>query len=164
LSMQDGAAWLTQSAWNEIAAAFHSSALVHCSDGYVAAQASVVDIIRELGAAATQEGAPAVIDAKKALRASVIEEMERANIACAPVLRVTEVAAHAQTSERQLIVMGRALDGTEWPLLTCPIRLSATPPVVKRAIGALGADNDAVFKTWLSNGEPPPISASQQTG
>ena len=59
---------------------------------------------------------------------------------CVPVNSVSEVAIHPQTVARELIVQGRSRDGRTWPLLACPIKLQPLPAVVRRAIGAVGAD------------------------
>ena len=164
LSMQDGAAWLTHTTWNADTPASAMSTLVHCVDGYVAVESPVEAVERTLGTALRTNATPATIDATGMRRQEVVESCERAGMRCAPVLRVTEVVAHAQTQARALIVSGRSADGAEWPLLACPIRLAATPAVVKRAIGALGADGDDVFAEWLgARGEAGDPQAGQRS-
>ena len=153
LSMQDGAAWLTHPTWNAGATASAATTLVRCSDGYVAVELPVAAVERTLGTAAETKHAAGVVDAAGKRRDEVIELLVRSGAACAPVLRVTEVVAHAQTQSRQLMVAGLSADGAEWPLLACPIRLAATPAVVKRAIGALGADGDEVLAEWTGAGD-----------
>ena len=145
LSMQDCAAWLTHTAWNSAAAAAEPATQIRCDDGYVVALSDGATVARLLGARA--DGANVEADGMR--RESVTELLRGAGVACAPVLRVAEVALHPQTQACKLIVNGKSADGTEWPLLACPIRLSATPPVVERAIGALGADREQVLADWI---------------
>ncbi len=149
LSMQDGAAWLTHTMWNAHAPAPVTSTLVRCVDGYVAVESPVDAVEGILGTAGRTSATPVCVEAAGMRRGEAVGACERAGMQCAPVLRVTEVVAHAQTQARQLIVSGKTAAGAEWPLLACPIRLAATPAVVKRAIGALGADGDEVFAEWL---------------
>jgi crotonobetainyl-CoA:carnitine CoA-transferase CaiB-like acyl-CoA transferase len=149
LSMQDGAAWLTHTTWNAGAPASAMTTLVHCGDGYVAVELPVEAVERILGTEIRTNSTLAIVDAASTQREELVELFERSSIRCAPVLRVAEVVAHPQTQTRQLIVSGKSADGAEWPLVSCPIRLSATPPAVRRAIGALGADGDDVFAEWM---------------
>jgi crotonobetainyl-CoA:carnitine CoA-transferase CaiB-like acyl-CoA transferase len=65
-----------------------------------------------------------------------------------PVNTVSAIARHPHTLRRGVLVEGQARDGTPWPLLACPIRMSPWPTVVKRAIGAVGADLDEVLRDW----------------
>ena len=152
VSMQDCAVWLTHLAWNGKTAARGAATLVACSDGYVAAEAAAGEAGGILGTAAAADAER--IDAPKLTRAEVVELLRRANVACAPVQSVAEVATHPQTRAGNLIVEGRSADGTEWPLLACPIRLGVTPTRVERSIGALGADGEQVLAEWLGAGEP----------
>ena len=150
--MQDGAAWLTHLQWNANAAA--PGCTVRCSDGYVAVDAPAQDVMRAFGSDATLNGT--ILDAPKLARESTMTKIVKAGFACAPVLRVSEVVVHPQTTSRELIVSGKSADGAEWPLLACPIRLSATPALMKRAIGKLGADNESVFEQWRRAASAPP--------
>jgi crotonobetainyl-CoA:carnitine CoA-transferase CaiB-like acyl-CoA transferase len=62
--------------------------------------------------------------------------------ATAPVKSVAQVAEAPLTAARQLIVMSS--DAEPWPLLGSPLRLSATPPRVARAIGQPEPLSDAL--------------------
>ena len=149
LSMQDGAAWLTHVTWNDHAPASGMTTLVRCSDGYVAAESPLEVVERMLVRGVRVNATPAVVEMTGMQRAEVVALCERSDMRCAPVLRVSEVAAHAQTQTRELIFTGKTAGGVEWPLLACPIRLAVTPAAIKRVIGALGADGDEVFAEWL---------------
>ena len=154
LSMQDGAAWLTHAAWNEEEVASGMTTLVRCGDGYVAVESPLEAVERALAGAVRVNATPAVVELTGMQRAQVAALCERAGMRCAPVLRVAEVAAHAQTKTRELIVTGKTAGGSAWPLLACPIRLAATPTAITRAIGALGADSDEVFAEWTGMVHP----------
>lgn len=145
LSMQDAAAWLTHLSWNRESGA--DGTLVRCADGYVAASADGARIAPVLNAASPD--ADGTVAAGDLTRAQVEARLDSAGIRSAPVLRVSEVATHEHTKARGLITTGRAQNATEWPLLKCAIQLTATPATVARAIGPLGADNDAVLHDWL---------------
>jgi len=63
----------------------------------------------------------------------------------APVNSVNEVLSHQQVVARELVLYALADDGVRWPLLNSPLRLSRTPPVVRRPIGALGEANEEIL-------------------
>jgi len=65
-----------------------------------------------------------------------------------PVLSVSEVARHEESARRGVLVEGRSRAGAAWPLLACAIRMAPHPTVVRRAIGAVGADLDEVLRDW----------------
>jgi len=139
LSMQDATAWLTRTTWNG-ADTRRPIELVTCSDGWVAVSV-------------TEPGATSITDAIAKLppnrrRDEAVEALTRHGLACAPVLTVTEVSRHPQTTERGLIVTGRRKDGVEWPLLAPPVRLSRTPGRAQRAIGALNGNLEEVLADW----------------
>ncbi len=148
LSMQDCAAWLTHPAWNRDAPA-PGATLVRCDDGYVAADSPPATVAALLGNSTRTDAVDSFVGAAGMRREDVTRIVSGAGVPCAPVLRVTEVMAHPQTLARKLLVTGTAADGTQWPLLACPIGLSLSPPVVQRAIGALGADGAQVRDEWL---------------
>lgn len=139
LSMQDATAWLTRTTWNGPLPQLPVE-LVSCSDGRVAvdrtysAHALIADAIGKLPANCRRDEA--------------IKHLTQLGLACAPVLTVSEVSQHPQTKERNLIVTGRRADGSEWPLLATPVRLSRTPGQVCRALGALNSDLEEVLADW----------------
>jgi len=69
-------------------------------------------------------------------------------VRCAPVNSVSEVASHAQTAARELIVERPASNGKMWPLIACPIRIAPCPAVVRRAISGVGEDLQEVLGDW----------------
>lgn len=135
LSMQDVSAWLTQFAWNSPSGLEPAGRAVECSDGYV----YLVD------SNAQTDDARACAGMTKAAAAAFFASRGRL---CVPVNSVSEVAVHAQTLARELIVQRPSRDGKTWPLLACPIRLAPFAPRVRRAIGAVGADLDEVLRDW----------------
>jgi crotonobetainyl-CoA:carnitine CoA-transferase CaiB-like acyl-CoA transferase len=131
LSMQELSAWLTQFAWNapEGAAA---GAVLACRDGYVYA--------------ADGDLAPDALE--RLTRHEAVEALAVRGVRAAPVNTVSEVAMHAQTGARALIVERAANDGRVWPLLASPIRLEPAGVEVRRAIGGVGEDLNEVRRDW----------------
>ncbi len=131
LSMQELSAWLTQFAWNDSMGA--SSGTVHaCRDGYVYAVAEDLepDALERL----TRDEAVAMLTAR--------------GMRAAPVNTVSEVATHAQTAARALIVERPDSKGRLWPLLSSPIRIEPAAVEVRRAFGAVGEDLAEVQRDW----------------
>jgi crotonobetainyl-CoA:carnitine CoA-transferase CaiB-like acyl-CoA transferase len=131
LSMHELSAWLTQLAWNAGANA-PPGAVYPCRDGYVYAAA---------GDAAA--GAFEHVTRDEALRM-----LGARGLHAAPVNTVSEVATHAQTTARELVVERPAKSGRLWPLLASPIRLDPYGIEVRRAIGAVGEDLEEVRRDW----------------
>lgn len=132
LSMQDIAAWLTQTRWNSADAGV-PGVLLECSDGYLYAERSTE---RAPG------GAAATRDERRAALAA-------AGVRAAQVNTVAELVAHPTTAARRLWSVFRGPDGETWPLLGSPLRLMATPPRVGKPMGPLDRDREAVFGQWL---------------
>lgn len=119
ISMQDVTAWVTETTWNVAAERRGpNGAAVECSDGFV-----WMEDPAEAGD----------IDTKSKTRAALFGGLAPKGVRLAPVLDVAEAARHPQTIDRRLIVDGE-WPGEPWPLLGSPIRLSATPPRVRRPI------------------------------
>lgn len=119
ISMQDVTAWVTETTWNiDPARRGPNGAAVECSDGYV-----WMEDPAETGA----------IDTRTKTRAALFGGLAPKGVRLAPVLDVGEAVRHPQTAARGLIVDGEWETGP-WPLLGSPIRLSATPPRVRRPI------------------------------
>jgi crotonobetainyl-CoA:carnitine CoA-transferase CaiB-like acyl-CoA transferase len=130
LSMQDITAWLTQTAWNDAGAS--PPCVIACRDGHV-----LVD------------GPPAPIDAfardaHHLTKREVAARLAERNIPAAPVLTVHEMLAEPRTSVRELWFHATENSPT-WPLLASPLRLTATPSVVRKPMPALGRDTDAIL-------------------
>jgi crotonobetainyl-CoA:carnitine CoA-transferase CaiB-like acyl-CoA transferase len=136
LSMQDIAAWLTQTAWNGGAAADGAPGLLACSDGYV-----VYD--RESGRQTPHD--ESLRSGAQPTRNAAAERLTENGVACAPVLTVHEMMAEAQTAARALW-FNVETNGEVWPLLASPLRLLGTPPAVRRPMPALGHDNERILR------------------
>lgn len=136
LSMQDIAAWLTQTRWNGIGAGGQGM-LLQCSDGWLYA---------EDGASAKQ---PLATDPRSATRTELQKALAAVGVRAAPVNTVSELVAHPITAARRLWFEFREADGETWPLLGSPLRLLETPPQVCQPMGPLDRDRDAVLKEWI---------------
>jgi crotonobetainyl-CoA:carnitine CoA-transferase CaiB-like acyl-CoA transferase len=140
LSMQDIAAWLTQTRWNSAGPAAPGS-LIECADGFLYAEA-VAD------ADSCRAGLPA-----SATRAEGQAALAAAGVRSAPVNTVPELVAHPQTASRRLWFEFREPDGETWPLLGSPLRLTVTPPRVGRPMGPLDRDRETIIGQWLGVAE-----------
>jgi crotonobetainyl-CoA:carnitine CoA-transferase CaiB-like acyl-CoA transferase len=145
LSMQELSAWLTQFFWNGEDDAVENGGLLRCRNGYVyvagpAVTAVLLDELRERHEHDT--------------RADTVTALSAGGLRCAPVNTVSEVATHPQTAARELIIRRPSANGKIWPLLACPIRLSAFPVAVNRALGAVGEDLEEVLRDWSVNPVP----------
>ena len=149
LSMQDAGAWLTRTAWNAQFEDHQANAFIECEDGYVVAEAASEAVECAAEATISRNGASRELRAYGMTRKQLVEQLAKRGILSAPVLRVTEAAQHPQSVARQLIITGKTDDGVEWPLLSCPIRLSRTPALVQRAMRAPNADAATVLRDWL---------------
>ena len=132
LSMHELSAWLTQFAWNAGTSA-PPGRVCACRDGYVYA---VTGEDATLGAFEhlTRDEAAAMLSAR--------------GVRTVSVNTVSEVATHAQTAARELIVQRPATNGRLWPLLASPVRLDPYGIEVRRAIGAVGEDLQEVRRDW----------------
>ncbi len=129
ISMQDAAAWI--SPWTLADPEYGTAAaVVECCDGYVALEGNASGIDPD--------------PARTATRASLVERSTRAGLQAAPVLTIDEVAASEQARAREVLRMVRDSAGREWPIFSCPIRMSRTPAQARCAIGPLGEANPAV--------------------
>jgi crotonobetainyl-CoA:carnitine CoA-transferase CaiB-like acyl-CoA transferase len=136
LSMQDIAAWMTQTLWTDPASGRDRVRIVSCRDGDL-----LVEAVSDAGAAEL-----ARLDDKSALtRNEFGERLDTCVLRTAPVLTVQEMLAAPCTASRRLWFNAPGSDGRIWPLLASPMRLSATPPQVRRPISRLGADNASVL-------------------
>lgn len=119
ISMQDVTSWVTETTWNIPSdQRGPNGGAVECSDGYVWMENP-----------ADADG----IDTKSKTRAAMFGGLAPKGIKLAPILNVTEAATHPQTIARELIVDGEWETGP-WPLLGSPMKLSKTPPRVRRPI------------------------------
>ncbi len=134
LSMQDAAAWATQTAWNPPAETSPPTVVLACRDGHVVALAGERDI------------ADTVDEVGRLSRDELVERLAAAGVPAAPVLDVAEALAHPQTVARRLILRGKGPGEEPWPLLASPIRLSATPPLVRRAIDPPATPTTEILK------------------
>ena len=119
VSMQDVTSWVTETSWNiPPEDRGPNGAAIECSDGYVWMENP-----------ADADG----IDTKSKTRAAMFGGLAPKGIKLAPILNVTEAVTHPQTLARDLIVDGE-WDTGPWPLLGSPMKLSKTPPRVRRPI------------------------------
>lgn len=119
ISMQDVTSWVTETTWDMAPKDRGSNgAAIECSDGYIWME----DPAQTMG-----------IDTKSKTRAALFGGLAPKGIRLAPILNVTEAATHPQTIARELIVDGEWETGP-WPLLGSPMKLSKTPPRVRRPI------------------------------
>lgn len=119
ISMQDVTSWVTETTWNRPPAdRGPNGAAIECSDGYVWMENP-----------ADADG----IETKSKTRAAMFGGLAPKGIKLAPILNVSEAAVHPQTLARDLIVDGEWETGP-WPLLGSPMKLSKTPPRVRRPI------------------------------
>jgi len=141
ISMQDAGVWATQMEWQSSTSATRT-AIVECTDGYLAVDGAAETLGQWLaGYGLNAERAPRTALAREDLSPSAA----RAGLTAAPVNSVSEVLNHPQVTARQLVLYGQSEDGVRWPLLNSPLRLTRTPPVVRRPIGRLGEANKEIL-------------------
>lgn len=138
LAMLDVSAWLTQFAWNSPDAARAEGRIISCRDGHV-----YVECANPSTDAANDEQECSTMN-----RAEAVAYLAARGYRCVAVNSVSEVATHARTRARDLIVQRPSRNGKTWPLLACPIRLQPLAAQVRRAIGGVGADLDEVLHDW----------------
>ena len=122
LSMQDVGAWMTAPLWNNGDSEADSNTVVACKDGFALVVAS---------AESAQRAAAAAYAPNKTR-----DQLAAQGIACVPILRLSESAAHPLVAARKLIRDCAGFGGHDWPLLGSPMALSLTPPFVGDPIGA----------------------------
>jgi crotonobetainyl-CoA:carnitine CoA-transferase CaiB-like acyl-CoA transferase len=155
LSMQDIAAWMTQTVWNAASPAQSKVRAIRCNDGFIVTRARD-DELRKLSdiVPRTPSGAPE----SKLARHDVSQRLAQRGIAAAPVLSVHEMMAAPQTASRNLWFPVTE-NGETWPLLASPLRLLGTPASVRRPMPTLGADTAAI-RAALHRSTAPATAAS----
>ncbi len=134
LSMQDIAAWVTQTAWNEGAATAATVAVIPCADGHVVAEEGDAGSL-----------APGERDAMRTLsREAAVAALRERGLGAAAVRTAREVMEAEQTTARRLRLRGEDERGA-WNLLASPLRLQGTPPMVQRPGPALGRDEEEIL-------------------
>lgn len=128
LSMQDIAAWMTQTAWNGRGAAVRQPSVVSCADGYIVVEADL----------------PSDVSTASMTRSVAVAHLQAQGIAASAVLTTPEMLSCPQTAARGLWFQA-AGDDFAWPLLDCPMRLSRTPARVEHPMPALGRDNERIL-------------------
>lgn len=142
LSMQDASTWMTQIAWPGSGPATPVT-LLRAADGYVAALAACEVAQRAAGATTESD-----------TREVVVARLSGANVPCAPVLTVPEVAVSPQVSARRLLIQRPTSDGDRWTVVGSPLRLLSTPPDVRSAMPRLGSENAQVIAEFGLDGIP----------
>jgi crotonobetainyl-CoA:carnitine CoA-transferase CaiB-like acyl-CoA transferase len=130
--MQELSAWLTQFSWNGKENE-PAGRLCPCADGYLYAASAVSLDEAELNGLC---------------RADASARLRSRGVKAVPVNSVSEVAEHPQTVARELIVERPSRNGTMWPLLASPIRMTPHSPAVRRAFGGVGEDFAEVTADW----------------
>jgi crotonobetainyl-CoA:carnitine CoA-transferase CaiB-like acyl-CoA transferase len=136
LSMQDIAAWLTEPAWNNTKD-LPALSIAACRDGFVLAECDA----DWLGAVKADDSGSGF----DMTRDELVASLEQSDVRAAPVLSVREVVAAPQTAARRLWFTVTE-NGASWPLLASPLRLTGTPPVVRKPMPALGKDNESLIR------------------
>jgi crotonobetainyl-CoA:carnitine CoA-transferase CaiB-like acyl-CoA transferase len=137
LSMQDIGAWMTQTLWKGSNAGEGAVRIIGCSDRSLLVEATTEAALDDL----------AKLEPAYALPADdVIAKLKSPGLKWAPVLTVHEMVASPETRSRQLWFHAVGDDGKIWPLLASPLRLTLTPPEVRRPMPRLGRDNEIVFR------------------
>ena len=135
LSMQDIAAWMTQTAWNGVDPAGTFSHLIACGDGYVLVEADTCAL-----GGLRHEGLSDDLRSSQLTRNEMVLRLTKAGIRAAPVLSVHGMMAAPHTQSRGLWFRVTE-SGETWPLLASPLRLTGTPPAVRHPMPTLGRDN-----------------------
>jgi crotonobetainyl-CoA:carnitine CoA-transferase CaiB-like acyl-CoA transferase len=140
LSMQDIAAWMTQTAWNGRGAAARQPSVVQCADGYIVVEGH----------------SPSDISTAGITRSAAVADLKERGVVASAVLTAPEMLRLPQTTARRLWFQA---DGGAfaWPLLECPMRLSRTPARVEHPMPSLGRDNECIL--GASSAIPPIASA-----
>ena len=137
LAMQDCTAWATQTLWNSQPGGSQTTLIVPAADGYVALVGDAGVIAAELGPSAAQT------------RDDIVRRFaDIAGCAAAPVLTVGEVVAHPQTAARDLLREVPTANGDGWRVLGSPLRLLATPALVRSAMPRLGTLDPALAREF----------------
>jgi crotonobetainyl-CoA:carnitine CoA-transferase CaiB-like acyl-CoA transferase len=127
LSMQDLSLWASQLEWNGKRS--DRPAIVPACDGYIAIEdAAIAAEARALSHLSRQEIVTAVAPRGRA----------------APVLTVSEVFQHPQTSARGLLANCPTPEGDVWTVFSLPFRMDQTPTNVQWVMGRLGGTDAEV--------------------
>lgn len=135
ISMQDCSAWMTQHTLADAPSPATSPRIVKANDGFV--------LVLGLGDPAND----ALVDGSGS-RQDVAAAFRAAGCESAPVLEVGEVLEHPHTVARELLVRRPTSDGSNWTVLSSPMRLQMTPPCVRSVMSRLGAENSAVISEF----------------
>jgi len=141
LSMQDIAAWMTQTLWTDPTLGRDRVRVVSCRDGYLLVEAVGESGVAELARLGETSALP-----WQALSGN----LHSTGLRAAPILTVQEMLAAPRTTSRRLWFEAPGADGKIWPLLASPMRLTATPPQVRKPMPHLGSDNAAVLGTAVA--------------
>jgi len=143
LAMQDIAAWATQCAWN--GASRPPACVVRAADGDLVIEAAPERVLQVLpdGRRGPETG---VLQAA-ASRAELLQSLEEAGLIAQAVLGVRDTVDLPQVEARRLWFEAKAPGGEVWPLLASPLRLCATPPVVRQPMAPLGRDNEEILRS-----------------
>jgi crotonobetainyl-CoA:carnitine CoA-transferase CaiB-like acyl-CoA transferase len=128
LSMQDIAAWMTQTAWNGRGAAARLPSVVPCADGHIVVEGDL----------------PGDASTHGMTRSAAVAFLQERGVTASAVLTTAEMLRLPQTAARRLWFQA-AGDEFVWPLLDCPMRLSRTPARVEHPMPALGRDNARIL-------------------
>ncbi|MBN8956301.1 MAG: CoA transferase [Rhizobiales bacterium] len=137
LSMQDIAAWMTQTLWNEDDSGGGKVRIIACSDRNLLVEATATDSLDDLAQLQPSYALPVN---------EVVAKLTSPGLRWAPIMTVHEMAESPETRSRQLWFDAIGDDGKTWPLLASPLRLTLTPPDVRSPMPRLGCDNEAILR------------------
>jgi crotonobetainyl-CoA:carnitine CoA-transferase CaiB-like acyl-CoA transferase len=144
ISMYDAAAWLTQLAWPDGRSAIGPWTVIEGSDGWVAADATLVQA----------RAALAAVEHRDLSTDALASRLQRAVISGARVLELDEVVNQRAHRARQTLYRAPTAEGEGIPILSLPFGLQATPPLRSVHVAALGADNGILARTGLPASPP----------
>jgi crotonobetainyl-CoA:carnitine CoA-transferase CaiB-like acyl-CoA transferase len=138
LSMQDITAWLTLTSWNGAGARSGAPLVLPCAEGHLLVTAS------ETGAVPSSVPPELRNEIASLSRERASARLAAYGIDATPILSVRESSLLPQTAARRLWFMMKE-GGVDWPMLSSPLRLEATPPVISRPAPAVNEDGEAIL-------------------
>ncbi|WOS65486.1 CaiB/BaiF CoA transferase family protein [Sinorhizobium fredii] len=138
IAMQDCSAWATQARWNGAAPVETRACILRTADGYVAAECEEAQL-------------RSVWDGRSAgelTSRDLIAVLEKTGIAAAPIQTVADVLVHPHTRARGLLRKVPTIDGREWTVLGCPLKLLSSDVRTRLAMPALGFPDTSLIEEF----------------
>jgi len=95
-------------------------------------------------------------------RAEAYERFCAADVLCAPMLTLAEAVNHPQVRHNGMVVQVPIAGQPPAEVIGNPLRLSETPPTVRRGPPLLDADRDEVRRRWLHAGSTEATSSTSE--